>query len=75
MTQTALEHNLEEVDDKLFVLDLGVVKLVGEDREEGNEEAAKRNKRPWTWPPVDIASRLRLPRQFQGKLESVSGRA
>lgn len=65
VTQTARELELEEVDDKLFVLDLGVVKPVREDREEGNKETAKRKKRP-----VDIASRLRLARQLQGKLDS-----
>ena len=65
VTQTARELKLKEVDDKLFVLDLGVVKPVREDREEGNKETAKRKKRP-----VDIASRLRLARQLQGKLDS-----
>jgi transcriptional regulator with XRE-family HTH domain len=65
VTQTARELELEEVDDKLFVLDLGVVKLVREAQEEGNKERAKRKKGP-----LDIASRLRLARQFQGRLES-----
>jgi hypothetical protein len=61
-TQTARETDMNQIDDNLFILDLGVVEF------EWPSEKTKQAKQQHN--PDDLVAQLRLARQFQDKLNA-----
>lgn len=73
VTQTARELGLQEVDETLFVVDLGVADLPCDEPEPEAAEAVAH--RPAPWAPSrerggDLAATLRLARQIREKLDA-----
>jgi len=77
VAQTAREIGLEEVDAELFVKEVGVVDLGDMDRRKSETAEAhkKKEKKPISSPSksrrgLDLAARIRLARQLQGRLDA-----